>query len=107
MTTLRKDIRNNWEARDHIKLAGEWELQITTIKTSDGSLVTRASVHQKDGNFVTHRMFHDFSQRLMTAKVRCTEKNVAEQHAGAMTKREEILEAIVAWYAAKGETVTA
>lgn len=106
MTLVSKDIRNNWEARDTVRLAHPWELQITTMKASDGLLVTRASVHKKEGGFNTHRMFTDFSQRLMTAKVRCTEKNVIVQHTDAMTRKEEVLEAVKAWYEAKGETVT-
>lgn len=101
MTYLRKDIRNNWAAEDSVDLVANRVLKIQTRKTSDGTVVTSATVHVKDGNFFSHSMFTDFSQRLMTAKIRCTEKNVAQQHAEAMTKRDELLSAITAWYAEK------
>lgn len=105
MTRVRKDIRNNWAAEDSIDLVANRVLQIQTRKTSDGTVVTSATVHVKDGEFLSHRMFTDFSQRLMTAKIRCTEKNVTQQHAEAMTKRNELLSAVTAWYAKIGETV--
>lgn len=101
MTIVRKDIRNNWAAEDSIELVANRVLNISTRKTSDGTIVTSATVHLRDGQFLSHRMFTDFSQRLMTAKVRCTEKNVVEQHTAAMSKRDEVLSAITAWYAQK------
>lgn len=98
MTFIRKDIRGNWAAEDEIKLEGDRVLKILTRKTSDGTLVTSATVHLRDGMFLSHRMFTDFSQRLMTAKIRCTEKAVAAQHAEAMTKLPELKEAVDAFY---------
>ena len=101
MTQLRKDIRNNWAAEDNVELENDRVLEIRTMKVSDGTIVTRATVNVRDGSFMSHRMFHDFSQRLMTSQNRCTEKNVAAQHAEAMTKKAELLEAVAAWYKEK------
>ena len=107
MTRVQKSIRGTWEAEDRIELGNNRVLKVSTHKVSSGSLVTTATVHLYDGNFLSHRMFTDFSQRLMTADVRCTERNVTLQHADAMTKLGEIKEAITAWYVSKGESVPA
>ena len=101
MTQLRKDIRNNWAAEDNVELENDRVLEIRTMKGSDGTIVTRATVNVRDGSFMSHRMFRDFSQRLMTSQNRCTEKNVVTQHSEALNKREELLEAITAWYKEK------
>jgi len=107
MTRIYKDTHNNWKAADTIRLVANRVLEITTHKVYDGTVVTTASVHIiEDSGFMTHRVYNDFSQRLMTTRVRCTEKAVAAQHAEAMTKKHEILEAVTAWYAAKGETAS-
>ncbi len=99
MTVVQKSIRGTWEAQDHIELDSSHVLAINTHKVSSGSVVTTATVQIRDGMYLTHRMFTDFSQRLMTARVRCTEKNVTVQHAEAMTKLSEIKEAVTAHYA--------
>lgn len=98
MTVVQKSVRGTWEAQDHIELVAARVLKIHTHKVSDGTLVTTATVHQQDGNFLSHRMFTDFSQRMMTAQVRCTEKNVAAQHAAAMAKINEVHSAITVHY---------
>lgn len=105
MTKVQKGMRGTWEAKDSIELVANRVLQVSTHKTSDGTLVTTATVHLHDGNFLSHRMFTDFSQRMMTAAIRCTEKNVAAQHAECMKKINEVHSAITAWYVAKGECV--
>ncbi len=107
MTKVQKGMRGTWEAKDSIELGNDRVLQVSTHKTSDGSLVTTATVHLRDGQFLSHRMFTDFSQRLAARMLRCTEKNVTLQHADAMRLREltALKEAITAWYVAKGECV--
>ena len=107
MTTVQKSIRGTWEAKDSIELGNDRVLQISTHKTSDGTLVTTATVHLRDGAFLSHRMFTDFSQRMMTAKVRCTAKTVATQHADCMKRINEVHSAITAWYVSKGECIPA
>ena len=107
MTVVQKSIRGTWEAQDHIELGNDRVLRINTHKVSDGSVVTSATVQIRDGMFLSHRMFTDFSQRMMTAAIRCSEKNVTEQHAQCMVKLAELKEAITVWYIAKGEAVAA
>lgn len=107
MTRVQKGMRGTWEAKDSIELGNNRVLQVSTHKVSDGSLVTSATVHLRDGAFLSHRMFTDFSQRMMTAAIRCSEKNVTEQHAQCMVKLAELKEAITVWYIAKGEAVAA
>lgn len=107
MTTVQKGLRGTWEAQDHIELGNDRVLRISTHKVSDGTLVTTATVQIRDGNFLSHRMFQDFSQRMMTADARCTEKNVAAQHAECMKKVDELKEAVTAWYVSKGEALPA
>ena len=98
MTSIRKDIRNNWRAEDSIELGSNRVLQVTTVKVSSGEIVTRASVHKRAGGFLSHMMFQDFSQCLKTSQSRCTEKNVAAQHAAAMAKINEVHSAITVHY---------
>lgn len=106
MTVVKKSIRGTWEAQDHIDLGNDRVLRINTHKVSDGNIVTTATVSIREGKFLSHRMFTDFSQRMMTAAIRCSEKNVATQHAEAMTKLPELKEAVVAWYDKLKEPVT-
>jgi hypothetical protein len=107
MTHAQKDIRGNWKMEDSIDLVANRVLKVSTHKTSSGWLVTTASVHVKEGSFLTHRMYHDFSQRMESSSVRCTEKNVTAQHAACMAKINEIHSAITVHYIAKGECVPA
>ena len=97
MTKIHKDFYKNWRAQDDYELGDKKVLQISTSKVNSGSIVTRATVHMHDGAFLSHRMFTDFSQCLKTSRDRCTEKNVAAQHAEAVGKLEEIKEAITGW----------
>jgi hypothetical protein len=99
MTTICKDVRGNWRAEDNVDLVAAKVLTITTNKVSDGSIVTRASVSTKDGAFMSHMVYRDFSQCIKISKDRCTAKNVNAQHEAAMAKLPEIQEAVTAWYA--------
>lgn len=107
MTVVQKSVRGTWEALDHIELGNDRVLRINTHKVSSGELVTRATVQVRDGRFLSHRMYTDFSQCLKTSRDRCTEKNVSAQHAEAVSKLAEIKEAVTAHYASIGEPMTA
>jgi hypothetical protein len=104
MTTVHKDFRGSWRAQDDYELSDKQVLQISTSKVSDGSIVTRATVHMHDGDLLSHRVFTDFSQCIKTSRDRCTAKNVATQHAAAVDKLAEIKEAVTAWYAKEEAT---
>jgi hypothetical protein len=99
MTTICKDVRGAWRAEDNLDLAASKVLQISTHKVSNGAIVTRASVSTRDGAFLSHMVYRDFSQCIKISKDRCTAKNVNAQHEAAMAKLPEIQEAVTAWYA--------
>ena len=99
MTVVQKSIRGTWGAEDNLELGNGRVLRISTHKVGGGLIVSTATVLNHDGHFLSHRMFTDFSQRMMTAAVRCSEKNVAAQHAEAMGKLAELKEAVAAHYA--------
>ena len=101
MTTVAKDIRGSWAAEDMIELTASTVLIVDTHKIYDGKIVTRAAVHTRDGDFITHVMFQDYSKQLTVSKVRCTEKNVAAQHAEAMLQIDDVRGAINLHYTAK------
>ena len=98
MTTVQKDMRGNWRAKDVIQLGNNKVLEIATHKVGDGSIVTSATVNIMEGGFATHRVFTDFSKRLLTSKVRCTEKNVGSLHETCMVNVPALKEAIAAFY---------
>lgn len=99
MSIVRKNMRGHWEAKDEIELGADRVLVVSTHKVSSGQLVTTATVHKHDGGFLSHMMFSDFSQRMMTADVRCSEKTVTAQHIECMMKLDELKSAVTAWYA--------
>lgn len=107
MTVVQKSIRGTWEAQDHIELGNDRVLRINTHKVSSGHLVTRATVQLRDGMFLSHRMFTDFSQCMATTNARCTEKNVTLQHAECMRKVDELKEAVTAHYVKINEPLPA
>lgn len=102
-TDICKDIRGAWRAEDRVDLTNDRVLVIATTKVSDGSIVTRASVSTRDGVFMTHRMYRDFSHCIKISKDRCTAKVVSAQHAAAVAKLPELHEAVTAWYAVDRE----
>ena len=105
MTYLRKDIRGSWSAKDEIELGANRVLSISTTKVSSGAIVTRASVAVRDGAFLSHMMYRDFSKQLIVSQLRCTEKNVAAQHAEAMAQINTVHSAVTTHYAKDLETV--
>ena len=91
---LRKNYRNDWEARSISRLTelpvaadGSYKrLEILTTKRYDGSLVTTATVNTiEPKGFVTHMMFQDYNVRLIVTGRRCTEKAIRAQHELALS----------------------
>lgn len=81
-----------------------WELSIRTYKR-DSQLVTHASVGKRDGNFVTHRLYEDFSQELSRSyPARVTAAVVDAQHDAA--DEALIVERVKGFYAAKASPKT-
>ena len=101
---LRKDSRGNWKASTEITI-GENEvkqariLSVSTFKTSDGAVVTTASVSHVEGMFMTHRMYGDFSERMISTRHgRVTEKVIREQQLAALKEIDEMIICAKAFY---------
>lgn len=99
MTIVQKSIRGTWEAVDEIELGSGRVLKVSTHKVSSGDIITTATVLKREGGFLSHMMFQDFSQRLLVSAVRCTEKNVTAHHATALMQLGTVRQAIDAHYA--------
>jgi len=97
-TVTRKDYYGSWTSKSQMDLPNSWVLQISTSKTSNGLLVTTATVHKLEGNSMTFRMFQDYSKRIVSEKIRCTEKNVIAQHTAALAQLDQILLEVNAKY---------
>ena len=99
MTFIRKDAHKNWRATDEIDLGNDRVLTITTSKNYSGNLNTNASVATKEGNFLTHVMYQDFSHTIFCRHPSRITSNVVEgQHGEAMAMLESIKSAVNAHY---------
>ena len=82
MNTLVSKGRDGWTARTEIQLGNDRVLSIKTSKGAYGGLTTWAGVSVRDVDFLTHRMFQDFSKTIIkTVPSRITAKVVEAQHA--------------------------
>lgn len=82
METLVRKGHNGWRAKSEIQLDNNRVLSIETSKGSYGGLTTWASVSVRDGDFLSHRLFQDFSKNIIkTNPSRVTAKVVEAQHA--------------------------
>ena len=97
-TVTRKDYYGSWTSKSQMDLPDNWILQINTSKTSNGTLVTTATVHKVEGASMTFRMFQDYSKRIVSEKIRCTEKNVIAQHNAGLAQLDQVLLEVNAKY---------
>lgn len=97
-TVTRKDYYGSWTSKSQMDLQDNWVLQIHTSKVSNGLLVTTATVLKVEGVLMTHRMFTDYSKRIASEKIRCTEKNVIAQHTAALAILDQVLLEVNAQY---------
>lgn len=97
-TVTLKDYYGSWISKSQIDLPDNWALQIHTGKVSTGMLVTSATVHKVEGNSMKHRVYQDYSKRIVSEKIRCTEKNVVAQHAAALAKLDQVMLEVNAQY---------
>lgn len=74
--------RDGWRAETCYDIGqNHWQIDVTTRKPYRGGVQTTVSVAQRDGVFMTHRVFADYLKTWATSATRCTEKSVREQHA--------------------------
>lgn len=87
-----KDKRTGWKAESKVMLGDTWQVDITTRKNDRGALVTLVSVGRIERGFLTHRLYSDYMRYAFNrAGVKCTEKNVTNQHTEAVNMIDTIL----------------
>lgn len=101
-TRIRKGI-HGWTAETDHRIGDDRVLSILTMKRSDGSLTTTATVHRLEtlrGMPMKSFAFgKDFHKAMLTEQVRCTEKAVAKQHADVLSHISTIKAAVEFHYA--------
>ena len=77
-------------------------LTISTWRISPPYLKTTATVAAKNGSFLTHKMYEDYSKTWAhSAPSRLTDKVLKEQHNSVIEKLEEIKEDFRLFYSGK------
>ena len=108
MTTITKNIRNGWQAETRVDLDGVKVLTILTMKRSDKSLTTTATVQTRESlrgmSMLSFVMGTDYHQTVLKEDIRATEKSVAKQHETVLGHLSTIKDRIAEHY---GEAVTA
>lgn len=106
-TRIRKGV-HGWTAETEVPIGDNRVLSILTMKRSDGSLTTTATVHRLEtlrGMPMKSFAFgKDFHKAMLTEQVRCTEKAVAKQHADVLSHISTIKQRVAEHY---GEEVSA
>lgn len=97
-TYIRKSLHNGWQCETNVDLGNKLRLKIATHRAFDKMLVSHASICTFDGAFETHRVFEDYSERLINTKQRCTEKNVQAQHNNAISRIPELIQEVAKQY---------
>lgn len=97
-TTLGRDTRGAWQSETSMDIDASKVLVILTMKRSGGTLVSTASVHQKDGGFLSHTFNRDYRVNLADRKVRVSESTVAAQHAEALGMLDVVLASVQKHY---------
>jgi hypothetical protein len=91
-----------WEATTQIDLQDGYALRIKTMKRNGGMLATTASrVKLEEGGGFSSFPMDDFSQVIISQKVRVTSGAVKLQHDTALEQVSEIKARMVAFYASK------
>lgn len=99
---------HGWEATTQIDLDGDYVLRIHTMKRYGGTLATTASrMKREPTGGLSHFPMDDFSQAIITQKVRVTSGAVKLQHDAALEQVSEIKARMVAFYAAKEKELAA
>jgi hypothetical protein len=74
-----RDAHGDWQGETMINLSPDLVLLITTRKRKKG-VGCFASVHHREGMFLTHRMLKDYSREIAKQVGRATEKLIAHVH---------------------------
>jgi hypothetical protein len=79
-------------------LPGNRQLSLTTHRSFDGELITRASVGIVEGGFVKYLMGRDYNRVFQRGKVRMTKGNVEAQHNKYLEQLDQIAEDATRYY---------
>lgn len=79
-------------------LPGNRQLSLTTHRSFDGELITRASVGIVDGGFVKYLMGRDYNRVFQRGKVRMTKAAVEAQHNTYLAQLDQIAEDAAHYY---------
>jgi hypothetical protein len=79
-TTIKQDHYKNWIAKTDIDLPNGKLLTITTRKSTNGGLLSSASVASYEKGFLTHVMHQDFNIRIKDSIPKRVTAKVVEQH---------------------------
>jgi len=100
MKTRTRKTPSGYMTETNILLSDSMQLSLTTMKRSSGNLTTTAVVTIREGQFFSHRMFHDYSKTLLSSRVaRCTPKALETQHAQALQNLDVIKDTVNHHYA--------
>ena len=87
-----KNSHNNWELESNIELENGYTLRVVTCKRYSGELTTTATAVKQEDGFFTHRMYQDYSSRVVVSRPgRITKGAVEKQHAEAMANIAEVV----------------
>lgn len=100
---LGRDSYKKCKAEAAFPLANGMQLQIVVRKALNGGVYASASAVKLDGNFTTHRMFYDFSKKLIQKQQMCNQKNVEQMMREALSMLPAILTEVEAHYITKKE----
>jgi hypothetical protein len=100
MQTRTRKTSHGYMTETNIPLSDSMQLSLTTMKRSSGNITTTAVVTIREGQFFTHRVFHDYNKTLLTSRVaRCTPKILESQHEQALQSLDAIKDTIDHHYA--------
>ena len=107
MNTLYSNGRSGYAAKTTIalpNLGAGMALVVKTYKDNRGMLVTQASAHvistMNGQEFMTFRLYTDYSKPVLREKARVTEKAVQDQHRRALDLIPTVLDDVRTHYAA-------
>ena len=78
---ITQDHYKQWRAETKLMLTNKLQLSIVTVKRSSGRLVTMASCGWRNGSFIEHVIYQDYTSTVSSSMPkRVTRKAVEEQH---------------------------
>ena len=81
MTKTRKSPSLGWVAETDVQLEGTRYLNVMTLKSSRGQIVTRAQAILKENGMTSFIIFQDYNKTLARCEgKKATEKNIAQCH---------------------------